>query len=276
MGRLFPPSSSPPSSPRGATAIVVVLACLFARSRPAVAAEGERIPVVAGIAGGALGLSALLTLFEDQLAPSACRICASNRFDESVRDTVKWDNPKDAKWVSDGLLVAIPASAIAGAFAIGAKTDYRRGFEDALLVVESVSIAGLGSQIVKLIAARERPFASHGTGTYAANTDDHLSYFSGHTALTMAAATSLATVERLRGNSAWPYLMTGGMALALTTGYLRMGADKHWFSDVLSGAGFGAAAGLVVPRLHLGRTGSVGKENGVTVLATPFALMGTF
>jgi membrane-associated phospholipid phosphatase len=217
-----------------------------------------------------------LTIFQAQLAPSTCRLCASNGLDESVRDAVRWDRPKVAKGISDGLLVALPTGAIAGAFLLGDRTSLRRGFEDGLLVAESVSLTALGAQVAKLLAARERPFSLHDTGTYARDTDSHLSFFSGHTALTMAAVTSLATVERLRGNAAWPYLLAGGGALSLTTGYLRLGADKHWFTDVLTGAVWGAAVGLVVPRLHLGPTGGGRNENGVTLMATPFALMGTF
>ena len=46
-----------------------------------------------------------------------------------------------------------------------------------------------------------------------------------------------------------PLIWAEGLAVAATTGYLRIAADKHYFSDVLSGALIGSAVGFMVPYL---------------------------
>jgi hypothetical protein len=68
------------------------------------------------------------------------------------------------------------------------------------------------------------------------------------------------------------------LSLAAATGYLRIAADSHYFSDVLVGAAVGTAVGLLVPHLlHKERVplppgevppavGTVGPLLGVVVL----------
>jgi membrane-associated phospholipid phosphatase len=40
-----------------------------------------------------------------------------------------------------------------------------------------------------------------------------------------------------------------GIALSVTTEYLRMAADKHYLSDVIGGGLVGLGTGLLIPRL---------------------------
>jgi hypothetical protein len=241
---------------------------------PAGAAETGRslnLTAASGVTGGAVAASLLLWVFQDRLAPATCRICASDGLDMGTRQRLVWSEPKAAKYVSDGLAVAIPAAALATAFLSGrSDAGNRRGLEDALVVAESASIAVLGTQIAKVLAARLRPFAAYQTDEYPANTDDHLSFWSGHTAITVAATTSLATVARMRGSRSGPWLLGSGLALSLATGYLRVAADKHWLTDVLLGALWGAAVGVAVPYLHLR------SQDGSCVTSTVTPLAGTF
>jgi membrane-associated phospholipid phosphatase len=46
-----------------------------------------------------------------------------------------------------------------------------------------------------------------------------------------------------------------GFPVAALTGYLRIAGDKHYMSDVLTGAAVGSAIGYMVPRLHRHVTG---------------------
>jgi membrane-associated phospholipid phosphatase len=85
--------------------------------------------------------------------------------------------------------------------------------------------------------------------------DDDLSFFSGHTSGTFAAAGAFGTIARLRGDRGWIAVYAVGFAAAATVGYLRMAADAHWLTDVAAGAAVGAAAGVGVPLL-LHRAGS--------------------
>jgi polar amino acid transport system permease protein len=47
-----------------------------------------------------------------------------------------------------------------------------------------------------------------------------------------------------------------GFPAAAATGYFRMAADKHWLTDVLTGAMTGTAVGFAVPWLHRTRPGA--------------------
>ncbi len=60
-----------------------------------------------------------------------------------------------------------------------------------------------------------------------------------------------------------PYVWGSGIALSLSTEYPRMGADKHYLSDVVVGGGVGIAAGLLIPRLTREDIAIVPINNGV-------------
>jgi membrane-associated phospholipid phosphatase len=60
------------------------------------------------------------------------------------------------------------------------------------------------------------------------------------------------------------------MALAATTGYLRIAGDEHHLTDVLAGAAAGTAVGIALPRLLHGREGSGAVS--VAPLAGPLSL----
>lgn len=64
------------------------------------------------------------------------------------------------------------------------------------------------------------------------------SFPSGHTAESFAGAELL----RLEYGSVSPWYAIAGYAAAATTGYLRMYNNRHWFSDVVAGAGVGMAS----------------------------------
>ena len=44
-----------------------------------------------------------------------------------------------------------------------------------------------------------------------------------------------------------PLVWGTGLGLATFTGYLRIAADKHYFTDVVVGAAFGSLVGFLVP-----------------------------
>ena len=75
------------------------------------------------------------------------------------------------------------------------------------------------TEVVKRSVGRLRPDGS-----------DHMSFWSGHTATAMQAA-------------GWRYSV--GLPIAFGAGYMRMAADRHYFTDVAAGAGFGFLASKV-------------------------------
>jgi membrane-associated phospholipid phosphatase len=65
-----------------------------------------------------------------------------------------------------------------------------------------------------------------------------------------------------------PYIWGAGVALSLTTEYLRIAADRHYFSDVFVGGLVGLGSGLLIPRLMRRDLEIVPTSNGAAVAGT--------
>ncbi len=207
---------------------------------------------VTAVAGGAWIGSELL---QAQIAPSSCRWCDVDGLDSAVRDAARWSNTSAADTASGvtGFVVA-PLFAF-GADALAAVHDGRgsRVGVDALTIAEATVLAMDVNQAVKLAVARERPFVHALSAAAKASTsqpsENNLSFFSGHTTEAFALATAAGTVATLRGYTWAPLVWAVGMPVAAATGYLRIAADKHYLTDVLTGAIVGGAFGFGVPFL---------------------------
>jgi membrane-associated phospholipid phosphatase len=206
-------------------------------------------------AGGAAWIASELAL--PSIGPHACRWCNPPGFDESVRDALVWSSPSTADTTSSlAAFVVAPAVAFGGV-ALAASSPAREPWlDDALVVAESAILAGDANQVTKLVVARERPRARFGA-VASPSADDHLSFYSGHTTLAFALATSSGTIASRRGSPLAPAIWIAGLAVGATTGYLRIAADAHYLSDVLVGAATGAAFGVAVPWLHAPKAGDV-------------------
>lgn len=244
-------------SPRWTAALAgLALAGGAAAAEPAAGAATSALPphavevdwtVDGAVTGGALVLWLGSELVKDQLAPASCRWCAVGAVDADVRDAVAWTDPSQAKTVSDVLVLAVPLGAVAyDGVVMG---GLRRAAPDVLLIGEAIAVSGALAQATKFVAARQRPYAVHGT-LPSEGVDDHLSFYSAHTAVAFSAAASAGMLAQLRGDEHWPWVYGVGFTAAAATGYFRMAADKHWLTDVLTGAATGTAVGLLVPWLH--------------------------
>lgn len=109
----------------------------------------------------------------------------------------------------------------------------------------------------------------------------HESFLSGHTAMAFAGAALTCAHHQhlpLFGQSAADAAACAlTLAGATTTGALRVMSDRHWTSDVLSGALIGLATGYALPYLTHYRFSVKGPEGvwtraGVVPLATPTAV----
>ena len=243
-------------------AVVIALAGA-ARAEPV----RHRSAHLAGLAvGGALYLGAGFA--QDDLAPAACRWCDANGLDASVRDALVWSDTGRAGGASTvtGYFLA-PVSALG----LLAFDDTPRFIDDAIPVIEGVLAAQLFTQVVKLTFGRQRPYAHFATAPLTPSSEDNLSFSSGHTSIAFAFAAGAGYVAHRRRLRLEPVIWASGLALAATTAYLRIAADKHYLTDTLAGAAIGSAAGLFVPRL----TGAL-PEMEVVPTRSGIALAGTF
>jgi len=208
------------------------------------------------VLGGAALYIASEELLKSDLAPATCRWCDDNGLDRGWREAMLWDDTSMASDLSNltGYGLA-PASAL-GLTAIAAGLDHRLMDwpMDAVIILESMILAADVNQLVKMSAGRERPFVHALPEDQKPLTEDpddnNLSFYSGHTTFAFSLAVSAGTVASLRRYKLAPVVWVVGLTAATATGWLRMAADKHYFTDVAVGALTGAAFGFAVPWLH--------------------------
>jgi membrane-associated phospholipid phosphatase len=227
----------------------------------------ERVAHVAITVAGGVFYFSTETVFKNDLAPTLCHWCQPPSFDVRVRNALVWGTPSDADLVSSATgLVILPLAALAvdGIPALAEGPNYARLIDDMLPIVESEVATSVATNIVKFSVGRQRPYAHFAAGV-PFSTEDNLSFFSGHTSFAFATAISAGIVAHERGYASEPYVWAGGLTLATLTGYLRIAADKHYFSDVLVGAVVGTGAGLLVPQLTIHHLTFVPQQDGVAV-----------
>jgi len=235
----------------GAAVLALMLSWPAAAEAPRRAVEVDWT-VDGAVTGGALVLWLGSEAIKGELAPASCRWCATNGLDTRVRDALAWSRPEQAKKVSDVLVIGVPAGvALYDGLAVGGA---RAALPDLLIIGEAVAVSGALAQGFKLVTARSRPYAVYGT-LPSQGVDDHLSFYSAHTTVAFSAVAAGGMLAQLRGDPSWPWVYGVGFGAAAATGYFRLAADKHWFTDVVMGAATGTAVGLAVPWLHRNRSG---------------------
>ncbi|MFO0585061.1 MAG: phosphatase PAP2 family protein [Anaeromyxobacter sp.] len=261
-----------------ALAISVTLALPAAAAEPELSKDRRDLWITAGAGAVVLGLE----LAKGAIVPDGCRWCATNGLDDGVRRRLVWSDPKVARLTSDGIAgLALPAGA-AAYLVLAARNGpgWREGAWDTVYVAEAAALSMTLNQIVKLAVVRQRPYAAHGNWAYAdrkTTSDDNLSFWSSHTAVSFAIATSAGTIASMRGRDEAPWVWAIGLGAATAAGYFRIAADKHYLTDVLTGAVVGSAFGLAVPKLLHGKVEGPGQgATGLTVVPVPFGVAGTF
>ena len=181
---------------------------------------------------------------------------APNSFDQFFRNKLRWDLDEidNAKTASDILLYGLFLGGIPFTpfFSDG---DYKTMV---LANLEVMAINGLVTDIVKYTANRKRPSSYYQTRDE--GDDAYKSFFSGHTSQAFSIGTSTA-IMLSRSHPDKKYLIWGSvMTLATTMGYFRIAADKHYMTDVLSGALAGSIIGLWVQKNHAKTYFSIGLD----------------
>ena len=229
---------------------------------------GQKRLLHIGIAAGGGAIFFTSELFKEQLTSEQCRWCEPTTIDRGMRRLVVWDDTRTAD-----ILSTVDAYVLAPIVGIGLliASDYDAGLprwlDDTIPVLETVALTQLVVQTLKLTVGRQRPFARFGSDVLF-EPDQNLSFPSGHSALGFAITVSAGTICHWRKYWTEPYVWGAGIALSISTEYLRMAADKHYLTDVLVGGGIGIAGGLLVPRLMRDDLPIVPIKNGVAVVGT--------
>lgn len=150
---------------------------------------------------------------------------ALEQLDLSTRAELQEDHPLFAAHVDDYLHLA-PAAAVYVLNLAGIKGKHNL-FDATMLYATSAAIMGVSTHFVKQGVGRLRP-----------NGNGYNSFPSGHTASAFMAAEFLNQEYK----DVNPWIGYAGYFVATATGTLRVYNNKHWFSDVVAGAGFGLAS----------------------------------
>lgn len=123
-----------------------------------------------------------------------------------------------------------------------------------VLYTETMAITGTLFTMATGNVYRSRPYV-YGNNVdvdMKMDNDSHRSFYAGHVAATAAATFYMAQVfaDFNPHSKARPYVWALAAAMPAAVGYLRYKAGMHFLSDIVLGYGLGAAAGILVPRLH--------------------------
>jgi membrane-associated phospholipid phosphatase len=216
----------------------------------------KRVHWAEGVTAGALGIAAIVIEF----APTDVkpRWTRDNGFDDWFQRRLLSPGDKQQRYAkaSDALAatsIAFPVLVdLVGMTLIGDRnTDV--GLQMFAIQAQAFAITGFVTSLVKL-SGRERPCAQSADSS-SGDVDcgnPNRSYFSGHTSLAFAGAGLTCAEHRhfqFFGRIGDPMACAGALALAATTGVFRVVANRHWMSDVITGAGVGLVAGWLMPWL---------------------------
>ncbi|MBC7556031.1 MAG: phosphatase PAP2 family protein [Chryseobacterium sp.] len=146
------------------------------------------------------------------------------KVNENIKNSIQKNN-SNFKTSIDNYTQFVPGATVFALNAFGVRGKHN--WKDAgLIYAGSIAIASIFVLPLKAITQEERP-------DFSANN----SFPSGHTAIAFASAEFLRQEYK---NTPW--IGYAGYAIATATGVLRMYNNRHWFGDVLAGAGFGIAS----------------------------------
>lgn len=207
-----------------------------------------------GVELAAAAIIAVVPFVVDEPA-TQCGWCSTNGFDRSVRRALVWDDRASAGTLSHvlslGLVPAISWTGLLVPALTSGHGDY--AVQDSLTLLSTFGLVTGVVEVIKRSSDRQRPGFHFGlqadTEAESYPTQQFLSFCSGDTAWAFGLAAGGATLAFLRGYESAPYIAVAGVTVAFMAGLLRIAADMHWATDVLTGAGVGTAVGILMPTL---------------------------
>jgi membrane-associated phospholipid phosphatase len=175
-----------------------------------------------------------------------------NRLDAWGRGA-RWQHTARAAAMSTIATAVAAAGPSALPYVTSLFTSTSLGKEDvteSLMMVEAITAEMAVNGVVKSLAGRERPEAHliFAPGMSLPR-DANGSFYSGHSGTAFAGLFAYARVRQMHGKSPGRFWWLVALPAAAVTPYLRVAADKHYLTDVLSGAAVGGATGWLAPPL---------------------------
>ncbi|HEY3119235.1 MAG TPA: phosphatase PAP2 family protein, partial [Vicinamibacteria bacterium] len=205
------------------------------------------------LAGSAAALFLSAGLFETT-APAGAAARDVNRFDRKIRSLAvgrrTLANRRLLDHVSSTTLMANLFTPVGLLAATDLPHKWTRDFP---VIAEATAITISVNAFVKHITHRSRPaahFCESEQVVVPCPPDTRLSFFSGHTSSAFAAAVATGRIADFHHLENRGWIWASGLALATTTGVLRVMSDQHYASDVLTGMAAGGLAGWLIPKLH--------------------------
>ncbi|MEO8769748.1 MAG: phosphatase PAP2 family protein [Ferruginibacter sp.] len=174
-------------------------------------------------------------------------------FNEDVKKEVWTENPHKQIHI-DNYLQFVPAIAVYGLNISGIKGKNNL-IDRSIMYVMSNVILNATVFSLKKITKQQRPDGSN-----------YQSFPSGHTAEAFASAEFL----RQEYKDVSPWYGIAGYVIATATGYLRMYNDKHWLSDVVTGAGIGMASTKLAYWIYPKLKRTFFKKRNVNTMLMPY------
>lgn len=195
--------------------------------------------------------------------PGDPRFEGDNGFDDAARDALRIDIPEGGRYARDasdvGLVLLINQRFIDNLLVTWWWHDKgSTAWQMTLIDAQTVSFSASINSLVAGAAGRERPYGNgycrespESESTDCTGNNRYRSFFSGHAtaAFTLASLTCAHHIELpiYGGGAADVAPCIGNMAVAGAVSILRVSADQHFVTDVLTGAAFGTISGFAIP-----------------------------
>ncbi len=206
--------------------------------------------------GPVLAAASLVALLgrpvRERVVDPHCFPCDEESVNPLDRDVVRWHSRS-----LDALSYVVEIAALSTPV-IASLREHGPGrnlLKDLLVYAEVIAINSAANIVVKSVVARPVPRVY--TSLFPElqrEARGYGSFYSGHCAHTTGALAAAAVMGRLRGRKGiWPWMLVAGGATLISA--TRVGAGRHFFTDVVAGSLAGAVIGALVPRLHPGTGG---------------------
>jgi undecaprenyl-diphosphatase len=178
------------------------------------------------------------------MQPDTSKLLSFDRI--AVTQTI---DPNAGLYSNIGLAAALAFAAGDSVFS-GVRDGWDAALVDAVMYAESLSITLFITDVTKIAVRRPRPIDYSNPNL--PDTNQVLSFFSGHASTTAAVAATASYLAFARSpDSPRPWITLGaGVLLTAFVSYERVRSGNHFPTDVVAGSMAGAAIGVLVPHLH--------------------------